>query len=379
MRRVGEHVDRLHRADVVLLSHDQPEIARERLRITRHVDRAPRPRAAEHAVDHPRRAAFARRIEDDDVSAGTGERLFDRPGDESNPIDRQPIQPGADLAVGDRRAILLDGDDTVAAARQRDGEEPGAGIEIEHVGVLRHRRQRERDQRFSGTDVGLKERRRREEKRGAGDLFPHALGSGEPPRLAAEDERVTARMQIQMQPGRRIVVERAPRRRAQPLVRVRRDDERGHDFGRVIADANRHAAQDAARVGRNLRSSERIAQPESEPIPALVVHRALACREHPPRPADVVSHRQARPRRIVRGRRSEHEVHLVPVAPRIALLGAGDRRQGRGRVRYRGSYEPIDERGLQTQLLRIRDVLPGAPAAVVARPEVRAPRHDAVR
>src|SRR5258706_7847735 len=81
---------------------------------------------------------------------------------------------------------------------------------------------------------------------------------------------------------------------------------------------------------------------------------------------------------------AEHEVHLVSVSPGPVEGCCRQRLARTGRAGYCGAHEPVYERGLQSELFRIHDVLPGAAstrakARLRIRTEVDAPCANTVR
>jgi len=95
-----------------------------------------------------------------------------------------------------------------------------------------------------------------------------------------------------------------------------------------------------------------------------MVHRAFADGDDPPRPACVVTHGEVL---LTTVNRSEDEMDLVTVLPRIVERSGDEHRPRCGCVGHSRTYEPCEQIGLQPQLLGVCDVLPRAAAACRAR------------
>ena len=121
---------------------------------------------------------------------------FDRFRHEPASRRRHAAEAQAGLAIRHCAAVLFDGDDRVTAERERQGEESRAGIQIEDGCARWDCREDVLHEDFGGAHVGLEERGRRHEKRRATQIFAKTFGSGDVPRLPAENEGIAARVNV---------------------------------------------------------------------------------------------------------------------------------------------------------------------------------------
>ena len=134
-----EHVERLGVLERVATCGEVGGVARQRRRVARHIDDAPR-RELGDARDDARVEPGARWIDDDDVRTRRVGPLAAGPlaqhrarlaGDEACVVDAVPPSVGARLL--DRVHAALDPDRRTRGAREQERERAGAAVEIEHV------------------------------------------------------------------------------------------------------------------------------------------------------------------------------------------------------------------------------------------------------
>ena len=129
VRRVREHVHRLHPADAVAGGHNARQLERQGLRIARHVDRARRPKVLEHSIEHHRRTSRSWWIQHDEVGTLVREPpngVLGAGSDEPHPIRRHPIQPLIRPTIVHGMPVLFDSHHRRAAQRQRQSKKPAA-------------------------------------------------------------------------------------------------------------------------------------------------------------------------------------------------------------------------------------------------------------
>ena len=197
----------------------------------------------------------------------------------------------------------------------------------------------------------------------------------DPLRLAPEEPGPRPVVQVEDEPLRLLrAVEEGAQGRLERRVVARRDEHRDRLL-LVAARAHDHVAGEAVRAdaGRgDGRGRERVAQGEGDAVGSTGVHGALLDRDHVVRPAGEVAHDEAA------RAPAEDEGGLLPEAPghAVAAHRHPDRGQDpRGLLAHRLAQQHVEVRRLLPQLLRVRDVLPGAAAARVG---VAAAGHDAV-
>ena len=123
VRRLREHVDRLHAAQPISRLDHLGGVRRQRRRVAGDVD-DPRRLALEQPADDLRREPGARRVDDDDV--GPAGLLDQRPDPEprvgrDEAGVRDPVARGVVLGVGDRLGDALEPPDLAGAARRARG------------------------------------------------------------------------------------------------------------------------------------------------------------------------------------------------------------------------------------------------------------------
>lgn len=380
MRGVGEHVDGLDAPHAVARCDGERQLAGERLGVAGDEDAASGLQPAEDLADDVRRAALARRVEDDGVE-GPGrearERLLDRRAHELQPVLSHAVLAPVELGVPRRLAVALDGGDRVAAEGDRQGEEAAPAVEVEDAEPLLPR-QRFDDEPHEGrrrVHVRLEEGRRRHEEGRAERLLPDVPGTRHPLRLASHEEGARPVVEVEDEAVRLLgpLEERAERRLEGRVVAGRH--EHRHGFPLVAARAHDDVADEALRAdpGRgDARRGEGVPQGERDPVGAPGVDRALLDRHHVVRsPREVPHHEAARPA-------AEDEGGLLTEAPRHAVRAGRHPDRGRDARRglaHRAAQQDVEGGALPPELLRVGDVLPAAAAAGGGVP---AARGDAV-
>jgi hypothetical protein len=219
----------------------------------------------------------------------------------------------------DRCTILLDGNDGVPRRGQRNGEQPGPRVQVQDplglelwdvsLGIwalgfgISDSVQHEPHEDLRRGDVGLEERRRRDQERRPGDRLAHALGAGDLACFPAEDEPVVSWMDVDVQRRQALRArERRLRGDAHALARFAVEHQRRSDF--VGAERRTH---DDALERRVVETAEGVLELERQLVGARVVHRALDHFQQAPRAPGVMPHDAA----------LEDEVRLLPLAPRV--------------------------------------------------------------
>ena len=168
---------------------------------------------------------------------------------------------------------------------QRQAKEPAAGIEIGDIERPIDRRVLEdkTHQRAGGTGIGLKKRRRRNQKAKSGNIVAHVTAALDAQRFAANHVGTGTIMDVDEKAGRALArVEKLAHRRAQGLV-VLGDDQHGNRFPIIVRRAHQQMAQHAAHGAagsRNPCALEMFVQSKREAIRAIRMHRTLGDRNH---------------------------------------------------------------------------------------------------
>ncbi len=135
VRRLGEHVDRLHPLEDVAVAHEVADVARERGRIARDVDEA-RGRRASRACRAPSdgspRAADRRPRRPACTPCRRSSGSTWRTSPARNVQFSMPLAPRVADGVRHRGRRELDAVDLTARAREQQADRAGAGIEIDH-------------------------------------------------------------------------------------------------------------------------------------------------------------------------------------------------------------------------------------------------------
>ena len=361
MLRMREHIDRLDALDAVAVPGEVAEVARERLRVARHVHH-PLRRHGRDGGEKALVAAGARRVEDDDVGvlAGFGHALQEvaRIGG----IEADVIR-AVSLGVADRIAhgvaVILHADHARGIPAGENADRAGAAVGV-HDGLRAGQprvfeRRAVEHLRLDGVD--LIKRARRDAEREITELLADISRSVE--HLAVRPEYETRLPGVDvLHHGRDVRM--LLQQRAHEVSLAGQHTVRGHehdeDLPAAPAAPHEHVPQRAAAgvliVGADLEALEQLADRDDDPVGDLILDQAVADRD------DAVRGRLIHARDdLSLPVDTEGGLHLVAVV--IGVVHAEDLLN-----MTEAAEQPDGRRLFEVQLLRVGEVLQLAAAAL---------------